>query len=57
EMLELLSTLSEGSTYDGALEKVYGFDTEGLDALWRGYVTRQYRTGEGLVVQPVLAWF
>ena len=57
KMLELLSTLSEGSTYDGALGKVYGFDTEGLDALWRGYVTRQYQTGEGLVVQPALAWF
>jgi len=57
KMLELLNTLSEGSTYDGALEEVYGFDMEGLDGLWRDYVTRQYQAGEGRVVQPVLAGF
>ena len=41
KMLELLSTFRQGSSYDGALEKVYGFDMDGLDALWREYVTRQ----------------
>ncbi len=42
KMLELLTTFGEGSSYDGALEKVYGFDMDGLDTLWREYVTRQY---------------
>ena len=42
-MLELLNTLAEGSSYDGALDKVYGFDMDGLDTLWRGYISRQYQ--------------
>ena len=43
KMLELLNTFSEGSSYDGALEKVYGFDMDGLDTLWRDYVAEQYQ--------------
>ena len=43
KMLELLNTFRQGSSYDGALEKVYGFDMEGLDALWRDNVTGQYQ--------------
>jgi len=39
KMLELLNTFREGSGYDAALEKVYGFDMDGLDALWREHVT------------------
>jgi len=39
KMFELLSTFREGSTYDGALLKVYGFDTDGLDERWRGWLT------------------
>jgi len=35
KMLNLLSTFKQGSTYDDALEKVYGFNTTGLDNLWR----------------------
>lgn len=35
KMLELLNTFREGSSYDGALQKVYGFDMDGLDGLWR----------------------
>ena len=35
KMLSLLSTFKQGSTYDNALNKVYGFDTAGLDDLWR----------------------
>jgi hypothetical protein len=42
EMLELLNTFKEGSGYDAALEKVYGFDMDGLDSLWREYVFQQY---------------
>lgn len=40
KMLELLTTFSQGSSYDGALMKVYGFDMDGLNALWREYITR-----------------
>jgi hypothetical protein len=39
KMLQLLNTFRQGSDYDGALERVYGFDMDGLDALWRDYVT------------------
>ena len=40
KMLELLNTFGEGSSYDGALQKVYGFDMDGLNSLWRDYVTK-----------------
>ena len=35
KMLQLLSAFKEGISYDGALLEVYGFDTDGLDDLWR----------------------
>jgi hypothetical protein len=38
KMFELLSTFRQGSGYDEALESVYGFDTDGLDALWREHI-------------------
>jgi hypothetical protein len=38
KMLELLRTFREGSGYDAALEKVYGFDMDGLDILWRQHL-------------------
>ncbi len=38
DMLRLLNTFAEGSTYDAALEGVYGFDTDGLDALWSDWI-------------------
>lgn len=38
QMLELLNTFREGSSYDAALEKVYGFDMDGLNTLWRDYI-------------------
>ncbi|MFC1903597.1 peptidase MA family metallohydrolase [Chloroflexota bacterium] len=37
KMLALLTTFREGSGYDEALVKVYGFDMDGLDSSWRGY--------------------
>jgi hypothetical protein len=37
-MLELLNTFGEGSSYDGAVNRVYGFDMDGLDSLWRQYI-------------------
>jgi len=39
KMLELLLTFRQGSSYDDALEKVYGFNMDGLDTLWQDYVT------------------
>jgi hypothetical protein len=44
KMLELLNTFSQGSGYDAALEKVYGFDMDGLDSLWQDYVTQRYQS-------------
>jgi len=35
KMLELLTILKQGSTYDEALTEVYSFDIDGLDARWR----------------------
>jgi hypothetical protein len=35
DMFALLSTFRQGSGYDEALEKVYGFDMDGLDERWR----------------------
>jgi hypothetical protein len=35
KMLELLNTFAQGSGYDEALQKVYGFDMDGLNAAWQ----------------------
>ena len=35
KMFDLLNTFRQGSSYDDALLSVYGFDMDGLDALWR----------------------
>jgi hypothetical protein len=35
KMFELLSTFRQGSGYDEALDRVYGFDMDGLDVRWR----------------------
>ena len=40
KMLELLNTFRQGSGYDGALENVYGFNMDGLNTLWRDYVSK-----------------
>jgi hypothetical protein len=34
-MLNLLTLIKEGNTYDGALTQVYGFGVDGLDTRWR----------------------
>ena len=54
KMLELLNTFRQGSTYDGALEKVYGFDMDGLDILWRDYVTAPAPPAEEAGLRPAL---
>jgi hypothetical protein len=46
-MLELLGTFKQGSGYDAALMKVYGFDMDGLDALWRDYVIAKFQPAAG----------
>jgi hypothetical protein len=38
-MLDLLTVLKQGSTYDEALTEIYGFDIDGLDARWRATLT------------------
>ncbi|MBC8429683.1 MAG: hypothetical protein H8D89_01790, partial [Dehalococcoidia bacterium] len=54
-MLELLNTYREGSSYDAALERVYGFDMDGLDSLWRDYVAQQYQSTTEEWMCPALA--
>ncbi len=41
KILELLNVLRQGNNYDTALETVYGFDADGLNSLWRAYITEQ----------------
>jgi hypothetical protein len=41
KMLQLLNLFKEGNTYDDALTQVYGFDQDGLDAIWQKYITSQ----------------
>ncbi|MFC1917347.1 peptidase MA family metallohydrolase [Chloroflexota bacterium] len=38
EMFELLKTFKQGSSYDTALLKVYGFDMDGLNTIWQNYL-------------------
>ena len=44
KMLELLLTFEKGSTYDGALKKVYGFDMDELDELWQEYIRELFKS-------------
>jgi len=53
KMLELLNTFRQGSGYDDALKKVYGFDMGGLDSLWRDYVTKKYRSAAAVEEERV----
>ena len=43
KIFELLNAFKQGSSYDSALIEVYGFDMDGLDALWRDYIVEQYQ--------------
>ena len=40
-MLDLLALLRDGHSCDEALTEIYGFDQDGLDELWREYITSQ----------------
>ncbi|GAI90644.1 unnamed protein product, partial [marine sediment metagenome] len=55
KMFELLSIFKEGSTYDGALMSVYGFDMDGLDDRWRDYITEKYQQTERATSQQQAA--
>ncbi|MBM2824826.1 MAG: hypothetical protein HW402_490 [Dehalococcoidales bacterium] len=57
KMLELLDAFHQGSSYDGALVKVYGFDRDGLNTLWRDDVIKgEPRPAAGVSpLLPVLA--
>ena len=48
KMFELLNTFKQGSSYDEALVRVYGFDMDGLDTRWREYIA-----GGALSVQMI----
>ncbi len=43
KMLELLTAFSRGSTYDGALNNVYGFDMDGLNIRWQEYIIGKFK--------------
>jgi len=47
KMLHLLSLLKEGNSCDEAMTQVYGFDQDGLDTLWRKYITIQMQSQLG----------
>jgi hypothetical protein len=48
KMLELLNTFREGSSYDGALNRVYGSDMDDLNTLWRDYIAVPAQSSEEL---------
>jgi len=47
KMLRLLKLMKEGNSCDEALIEVYGFDQDGLDKLWRQYITNQTQSQPG----------
>lgn len=53
-MLDLLSILKQGSTYDGALTDVYDFDMDGLDANWRATLSGSAVPGWRTWLHPVV---
>jgi hypothetical protein len=53
KMLDLLTILKQGSTYDEALTEVYGFDIDGLDAAWRATLTNPVALSRKAESHPV----
>lgn len=47
KMSELLKIFEKGSSYNGALMMVYGFDMEGLNTQWRDYISVMYGVAVG----------
>ncbi len=58
KMLALLDTFRKGSTYDNALQQVYGFDMARLNTLWREYLAGKQAkakvAAEAVVPEPEL---
>jgi hypothetical protein len=54
-MSELLDTFQQGSTADGALLNVYGFDMDTLNKIWRDYIMLSVITDTGGQVEINLA--
>jgi len=52
KMLDLLHTFRQGSSYDAALKEAYGFDADGLDKLWRSYITAPVQSAEETTMLP-----
>jgi hypothetical protein len=46
KMAALLDAFHRGSTYDGALMGVYGFNMDGLNDLWLPFATQKYVSGK-----------
>ncbi len=55
QMLDFLRILRDGSTVDEALQKVYGFNIDGLEDAWRATMGAQPRAGAGLKPTPTVA--
>ncbi len=53
KMLDLLTNLKQGSTYDEALTEVYGFDIDDLDVGWRATLTNPVALARKAGLQPV----
>jgi len=51
-MNQLLEVFHQGSGYDEALQQIYGFDQDGLDALWRQNL--RLTTAKSLLVEPLV---
>ena len=54
KMLDLLTILKQGSTYDEALTEVYGFDIDGLNARWRATLTSSVVADQSAGLHPAL---
>jgi hypothetical protein len=54
KMLDLLTLLKQGSTYDEALTAVYGFDINGLDACWQVTLMNSVVPAPGASLPPAL---
>ncbi len=54
KMLNLLTLLKQGNTYDGALAEVYGFDIGGPDAGWRETLSNSVARAPRVWLHPAL---
>jgi hypothetical protein len=55
KIVALLAALRDGVSIDDALQKVYGFDQDGLEDAWREHIGAQPRIAEGTEPTPTPA--